>query len=113
MEVNAPSSVALKSIGKDPEKLEFQVTRNGAPLTKEQCEKALVDIRAKDGEGNAFPIEWEVTPGSKVSTWTAVPKYKDGDMFATGTGKAEVTISVSTEIERRQLRKGADDIHSY
>lgn len=99
MEVNAPSSIALKSIEEDPEKLEFEVTKNGAPLTKEQCKKALVDIRAKDSEGNAFPIEWEVTPGSKVSTWTAVPKYKDGDMFATGTGKAEVTISVSTEIE--------------
>ena len=99
MDVKAPSSIALKSIGETPEKLQIQVMKNGKPLTKEQCEKAMVDISTKDSEGNVFPIEWEIAPGNEVSSWTATPKYKDGDMFATGTGQADITISVATEIE--------------
>ena len=99
MEVKAPSSVALKAIADDPEEIQIKAMKNGEPLTEEQWKQAEVDISSKDSEGNEFPIEWEISQGSEVSTWLATPKYKNGDMFDTGTGKADITVSVSTEID--------------
>lgn len=99
MEVQAPKSIALKSIGEDPEPLKIKAMKNGQPLTEEQWENATVELASMNSDGKTFAMDWEVQKGSEVSTWIAVPKYKDGEMFHTDTGKADVTVDVSTEIE--------------
>lgn len=99
MEANGPSSVELKEMEDDPEEIRIKAMKNGEPLTEEQWNQAEVEIKSKDSEGNEFPIEWEIKQGSEVSSWVAIPKYKNGDMFETGTGKANITVSVSTEID--------------
>ena len=99
MEVDAPKSAALKELEKTPATIQIRASRNGQPLTEEQWNNASVEIGCKDSEGNDFALDWEIEKGSEVSTWTATPKYKDGKMFDTGTGKADITIGVNTEIE--------------
>lgn len=105
MEVEAPKSAALKEIPDGSGRMTVEATRNGEPLTEEQWKNASVDVECKDSEGGEFSIEWEVEPGEDVSTWTVSPRYKDGDMFSTGTGPADITVSVSTEIDGQQYGK--------
>lgn len=105
MEVEAPKSAALKEIPDGSGRITVEATRNGEPLTEEQWKNASVDVECKDSEGGEFSIEWEVEPGEEVSTWTVSPRYKDGDMFSTGTGPADITVSVSTEIDGQQYGK--------
>lgn len=105
LEAEAPSTIALKDIAEHPEAIRIKAMKNGEPLTEEQWKKAEVGITSKDSEGNAFPIEWEIEPGDEVSTWIATPKYQNGDMFETGTGTADMIISVSTEIDGEQYGK--------
>lgn len=105
MEVEAPKSVALKEIPDGSGRMTVEATRNGEPLTEEQWKNASVDVESKDSEGGEFSIEWEVEPGEDVSTWTVSPRYKGGDMFSTGTGPADITVSVSTEIDGQQYGK--------
>ena len=105
MEVEAPKSAALKEIPDGSGRMTVEATRNGEPLTEEQWKNASVDVECKDSEGGEFSIEWEVEPGEEVSTWTVSPRYKDGDMFSTGTGPADITVSVSTEIDGQQYGK--------
>ena len=105
MEVEAPKSAALKEIPHGSGRMTVEATRNGEPLTEEQWKNASVDVECKDSEGGEFSIEWEVEPGEEVSTWTVSPRYKDGDMFSTGTGPADITVSVSTEIDGQQYGK--------
>ena len=104
MDVQAPETVALKEIDKS-EPLKITAQKNGKPLTEEQWENANVEINAVNEQGEAFALDWDVQKGKEVSTWIAVPKYKDGKMFETDTGKAEITISVSTEIDGDQYGK--------
>ena len=105
MEVEAPKSAALKEIPDGSGRMTVEATRNGEPLTEEQWKNASVDVECKDSEGGEFSIEWEVEPGEEVSTWTVSPRYKDGDMFSTGIGPADITVSVSTEIDGQQYGK--------
>lgn len=105
MEVEAPKSAALKEIPDGSGRITVEATRNGEPLTEEQWKNASVDVESKDSEGGEFSIEWEVEPGEEVSTWTVSPRYKDGDMFSTGIGPADITVSVSTEIDGQQYGK--------
>ena len=105
MEVEAPKSAALKEIPDGSGRMTVEATRNGEPLTEEQWKNASVDVESKDSEGGEFSIEWEVEPGEDVSTWTVSPRYKGGDMFSTGTGPADITVSVSTEIDGQQYGK--------
>lgn len=105
MEVEAPKSAALKEIPDGSGRMTVEAMRNGEPLTEEQWKNASVDVECKDSEGGEFSIEWEVEPGEEVSTWTVSPRYKDGDMFSTGTGPADITVSVSTEIDGQQYGK--------
>ena len=105
MEVEAPKSAALKEIPDGSGRMTVGAMRNGEPLTEEQWKNASVDVECKDSEGGEFSIEWEVEPGEEVSTWTVSPRYKDGDMFSTGTGPADITVSVSTEIDGQQYGK--------
>lgn len=105
MEVEAPKSAALKEIPDGSGRITVEAMRNGEPLTEEQWKNASVDVECKDSEGGEFSIEWEVEPGEEVSTWTVSPRYKDGDMFSTGTGPADITVSVSTEIDGQQYGK--------
>ena len=105
MEVEAPKSAALKEIPDGSGRMMVEATRNGEPLTEEQWKNASVDVECKDSEGGEFSIEWEVEPGEEVSTWTVSPRYKDGDMFSTGIGPADITVSVSTEIDGQQYGK--------
>lgn len=105
MNVESPAKMKLKELESDSNQIVVSVMKNGAELTKEQWEAATVDIKSKDKEGNEFPLEWDVKPGSKVSTWILTPKYKNKDMFQTGTGEAEITVSVSTEIEGQAYGK--------
>lgn len=105
MKADAPSSVSLKAIGEDPEGITVEAENNGQPLTKEQWDNASVEVEARDGDGNTFPIEWNIEKGSEVSTWVLTPAYKDGDMFATGTGPMDLTVSVSTDIDGQQYGK--------
>ena len=56
-------------------------------------------------QGDTFALDWDIQKGSEVSTWIAIPKYKDGKMFETDTGKAEVTVDVSTEIDGNSYGK--------
>ncbi|MFQ7157917.1 MAG: hypothetical protein ACLRQR_14435 [Merdimonas faecis] len=105
MEVEAPKSAALKEIPDGSGRMTVETTRNGEPLTEEQWKNASVDVECKDSEGGEFSIEWEVEPGEEVSTWTVSPRYKDGDMFSTGIGPADITVSVSTEIDGQQYGK--------
>lgn len=105
MKVDAPKSAALKAIPDGDGSMTVTATRNGELLTQEQWEAAQVEVDTKDSEGEAFPIEWDVQPGSEVSTWVLTPQYKDGDMFATGTGQADITVSVSTQIDGQQYGK--------
>lgn len=104
MDVQAPKTVSLKEIDK-AEPLKITAQKNGKPLTEEQWENANVEINAVNEQGEAFALDWEVQKGKEVSTWIAVPKYKDGKMFETDTGKAEITINVSTEIDGDQYGK--------
>lgn len=97
MNIDAPATAALKSLGDG--KMTVTVSRNGTPLTEEQWQNAAVDVMSRDSEGNDFAVEWDVQPGDEVSTWVITPGYKDGDMFSTGTGPADITVSVSTDIE--------------
>lgn len=97
MQVEAPASAALKSL--DEGAMNVRVSQNGTPLTEEQWKNAVVDVISRDSEGNDFAVEWNVQPGSEVSTWVITPEYKNGDMFSTGTGAADITVSVSTEID--------------
>ena len=99
MTVDAQSSVPLKEISDGSGSMNVTAARNGEPLTKEQWNSAAVEIVAKDAEGEEFPLEWDVQQGSEVSTWVITPRYKDGDMFSTGTGTADITVSISTEID--------------
>lgn len=105
MEVEAPKSAALKEIPDGSGRITVEAMRNGEPLTEEQWKNASVDVECKDSEGGEFSIEWEVEPGEEVSTWTVSPRYKDGDMFSTGIGPADITVSVSTEIDGQQYGK--------
>ena len=105
MKVDAPKSAALKAIPDGDGNMTVTATRNGELLTQEQWEAAQVEVDTKDSEGEAFPIEWDIQPGSEVSTWVLTPQYKDGDMFATGTGQADITVSVSTQIDGQQYGK--------
>ena len=105
MEVEAPKSAALKEIPDGSGRMTVEAMRNGEPLTEEQWKNASVDVECKDSEGGEFSIEWEVEPGEEVSTWTVSPRYKDGDMFSTGIGPADITVSVSTEIDGQQYGK--------
>ena len=105
MEVEAPKSAALKEIPDGSGRMTVEATRNGEPLTEAQWKNASVDVECKDSEGGEFSIEWEVEPGEEVSTWTVSPRYKDGDMFSTGIGPADITVSVSTEIDGQQYGK--------
>ena len=104
MEVQAPKSVALKEIDK-AEPLKITAKKNGKPLTKEQWENATVELGTVNGQGDTFALDWDIQKGSEVSTWIAIPKYKDGKMFETDTGKAEVTVDVSTEIDGNSYGK--------
>lgn len=99
MEVKAPAEAALKEIGNGAGSITVSVTQNGAPLSQEQWENASVTAESRDEEGAAFPMQWNVQLGSQVSTWVVTPSYYDGDMFATGTGMADISIRVSTEID--------------
>lgn len=102
MTVDAQSSVPLKEIADGSGSMTVTATRNGEPLTEEQWNSASVEIAAKDEEGEEFPLEWDVQQGSEVSTWVITPQYKDGDMFSTGTGTADITVSISAEIDGDQ-----------
>lgn len=99
MEVGAPKSMNIKTLEDGSNELIVTATKNGAPLTEEQWNAAKIEVKTLDSEDKTFPIEWEIEKGSKVSTWVLTPKYKDGDMFATGTGKANVIVSVAAEID--------------
>ena len=99
MQIDAQTSVGLKEIGNGAGSMTVSATRNGAPLTEEQWKNAVVEVMSRDSEGEDFAVEWDVQPGSTVSTWVITPKYKDGDMFSTGTGPADITVSVSAEID--------------
>lgn len=99
MEVESPASVGLKALAGGDGSITVTAKRNGKPLTEEQWNSAEVEISARDSEGEEFPIEWDIRPGSQVSTWVITPGYKDGDMFSTGTGQADITVSVAAEIE--------------
>lgn len=99
MEVESPASVGLKALAGGDGSMTVTAMRNGKPLTEEQWNSADVEISAQDSEGAEFPIEWDIQPGSEVSTWVITPKYKDGDMFSTGTGEADITVSVAAEID--------------
>lgn len=99
MEVKAPSSVDLKGIADHSVGMTVKAAENGEQLTKEQWNDAVLDLITKDSEGNEFPIEWDVKQGKEVSTWLVTPKYKNGDMFDTGTGKADVTVNISVPID--------------
>lgn len=104
MEVQAPKSVALKEID-NAEPLKITAKKNGKPLTKEQWENATVELGTVNEQGDTFALDWDIQKGSEVSTWIAIPKYKDGKMFETDTGKAEVTVDVSTEIDGNSYGK--------
>lgn len=99
MKMETPSLIAIKDMEKNPEGVQVKVTRNGQPLTKEQWKQAALDVVAKDKEGNDFLIDWDIQKGKEVSSWVLKPKYKDGDMFDTGTGKMKLTVSVSIQID--------------
>ena len=99
MEVESPASVGLKALAGGGGSMTVTAMRNGKPLTEEQWNSAEVEISARDSEGEEFPIEWDIQPGSEVSTWVITPEYKDGDMFSTGTGEADITVSVAAEID--------------
>ena len=104
MEVQVPKSVALKEID-NAEPLKITAKKNGKPLTKEQWENATVELSTVNEQGDTFALDWDIQKGSEVSTWIAIPKYKDGKMFETDTGKAEVTVDVSTEIDGNSYGK--------
>ena len=99
MEVESPVSVGLKAVAGGEGSMTVTAMRNGKPLTEEQWNSAEVEISARDSEGEEFPIEWDIQPGSEVSTWVITPEYKNGDMFSTGTGEVDITVSVATEID--------------
>lgn len=99
LEMEAPKSMTIKTLESGDNEVIVTATKNGAPLTEEQWNNATIDVKTYDSEDKEFPIEWEVQKGSKVSTWVLTPKYKDGDMFATGTGEAKVVASVATDID--------------
>ena len=105
MTVDAPDTASLKEIPDGSGRMTVTAMKNGEPLTEEQWKNASVEVKAKDGEGGDFAIEWDVQPGDEVSTWVITPMYKDGDMFSTGTGQADITVSVSTEIDGQQYGK--------
>lgn len=102
--LQAPKSVALKEID-NAEPLKITAKKNGKPLTKEQWENATVELGTVNEQGDTFALDWDIQKGSEVSTWIAIPKYKDGKMFETDTGKAEVTVDVSTEIDGNSYGK--------
>lgn len=95
----APSGMKLKSLEDASNAIKVSVTKNGQPLTEAQWNAAEVKVKATDEEGNEFPIEWDIRQGDTISTWLISPKYKDGDFFKTGTGKANISIDVSTNID--------------
>lgn len=99
MTIDSRASVGLKEIADGTGSMTVKATRNGAPLTEEQWKSAAVEVESRDGEGEEFAIEWDIQLGSEVSTWVVTPKYKDGDMFSTGTGPADITVNVSAEID--------------
>ena len=39
--------------------------------------------RQVNEQGDTFALDWDIQKGSEVSTWIAIPKYKDGKMFET------------------------------
>ena len=40
-------------------------------------------------------MDWVVDKGDKVSTWTLSPRYPDGNILKTDTGKQDVTVTAS------------------
>lgn len=105
MTVDSPDSVSLKEIPDGSGSMTVTAMKNGEPLTEEQWKSASVEVEARDSEGADFAVEWDIQPGDEVSTWVITPQYKDGDMFSTGTGQADITVSVSTEIDGQQYGK--------
>lgn len=104
--INENSKIARKFKPIDnAEPLKITAKKNGKPLTKEQWENATVELGTVNEQGDTFALDWDIQKGSEVSTWIAIPKYKDGKMFETDTGKAEVTVDVSTEIDGNSYGK--------
>lgn len=99
LDAKAPTSMKLKSLEEKENAILVTATKNGQPLTQEQWEAAEVQIKATDEEGNVFPIEWDIKLGDTVSTWVISPKYKDGDLFKTGTGKMKASVDVAANID--------------
>lgn len=102
MEVEAPGAVSLKELPAGAGSMTVTARQNGAPLTEEQWKSALVEVESRDGEENEFPLQWDIQLGSEISTWIITPRYKDGDMFSTGTGQTDITVRISVEIGGQQ-----------
>ncbi|MEA4927356.1 MAG: vWA domain-containing protein [Candidatus Limiplasma sp.] len=67
--------------------LSVVATIGDQPLTEEQWKTAELVIEQDGG------LDWNIEPGTQVSTWVLRPRYQNGDMLSTATGDHSILVT--------------------
>jgi len=90
----------LKDLETAGQTLLLRATFDGQPLTPEQLQAARISYQ-RDG------IDWNLTPGSAISTWIATPRYRPGGLLATRGGDLDQTFVLELQTGGRPYQASA------